>query len=169
MARSNKRTAPAAVVGALLACLAVPAAALEMQPILTLDVARGITDACLAKAEQEGWLMHVAVMDVHGNLKYYARMDGSQLFSQEIAMAKASTSAKIPRPTKQLADFAYANPEQSPGAIAFVPGIALFEGGLPIMTEGGVHIGGVGVSGSSGANDAICGQAGLDAVQDQLR
>lgn len=169
MAKLCKPATLAVALGSLWVGMATPAAALEMTPILTLEVARMISEACLARAGQEGWKMHVAVMDVHGNLKYYARMDGSQLFSQDIAMAKASTSAKIPRATKELADFAYGNPEQSPGAIAFVPGIALFEGGLPIMTEDGIHIGGVGVSGSSGANDGKCGQAGLDAVQDQLR
>lgn len=159
----------AVACGAIWSAAATPAAALEMEPVLTMDVAKRIAETCVARAQQEGWKMHVAVMDVSGNLKYYVRMDGSQLLSQEIAMSKADTTAKIPRSTKTLADFAYGNPEQSPGAIAFVPGIALFEGGLPIMTADGAHIGGLGVSGSSGANDGICGQAGLDAVQDALK
>jgi uncharacterized protein GlcG (DUF336 family) len=37
------------------------------------------------------------------------------------------------------------------------------------MTTGGVHIGGVGVSGSTARNDEACAQAGLDAVKDELK
>ena len=59
--------------------LVLPASALEMRPILTLDVARKIVEACIAKAQQEGWKMHVAVLDIGGNLKAFARMDDAQL------------------------------------------------------------------------------------------
>ena len=37
------------------------------------------------------------------------------------------------------------------------------------MTADGVHIGGVGVSGSTAQNDEACVQAGLDAVKDELK
>ena len=46
------------------AVLALPASALEMRPILTLDVARKIVEACINKAQQQGWKMHVAVLDI---------------------------------------------------------------------------------------------------------
>jgi hypothetical protein len=49
------RFCKAALIGgftALFAALA-PASALEMRPILTLDVARKIVDGCLAKAQQQ--------------------------------------------------------------------------------------------------------------------
>jgi uncharacterized protein GlcG (DUF336 family) len=45
----------------------------------------------------------------------------------------------------------------------------VIQGVLPIMTVGGVHIGGVGVSGSTAQNDEACAQAGLDAVKDALK
>ena len=37
------------------------------------------------------------------------------------------------------------------------------------MTTGGVHIGVVGVGGSTAQNDEACAQAGLDAVKDELK
>jgi uncharacterized protein GlcG (DUF336 family) len=37
------------------------------------------------------------------------------------------------------------------------------------MTGGGVHIGGVGGSGSTTQNDEACAQTGLDAVKDELK
>jgi glc operon protein GlcG len=58
------------------------ASALEMRPILTLDVARKIVDGCLAKAQQQGWKMHIAVLDIGGNLKAFVRMDDAQLISE---------------------------------------------------------------------------------------
>jgi glc operon protein GlcG len=135
------KTAVACGLGAL---LALPASALEMRPISTLDIARKIVEACIAKAQQQGWKMHVAVLDIGGNLKAFARMDDAQLISEEVAMRKAYTAAALPR-------------------------VAVIQGGLPIMTADWVHIGGVGVSGSTAQNDEACAQAGLDAVKDELK
>ena len=125
---------------AVLACTG-PASALEMRPVLTLDVARKIVDGCLTKAQQQGWKMHIAVLDIGGNLKAFVRMDDAQLISEEVAMRKAYTAAALPRSTRETADLAYSNPDRRPGGIAFLPRVAIIQGGLPIMTAGGVHIG----------------------------
>jgi uncharacterized protein GlcG (DUF336 family) len=109
----------AALVCGLVALLALPASALEMRPTLTLDVARKIVEACIAKAQQEGWKMHVAVIDIGGNLKAFARMDDAQLISEEVAMRKAYTAAALPRSTRETADLAYSNPERRPAGSPF--------------------------------------------------
>jgi len=97
------------LAGGLAVVLALPgpAPALEMRPILTLDVAGKIVDGCLNKAQQQGWKMHVAVLDIGGNLKAFARMDDAQLISEEVAMRKAYTAAALPRSTRETADLAY--------------------------------------------------------------
>ena len=77
-----------AVVWVIMAFPAMPAPALEMRPVLTLDVARKIVEACIAKAQQQGWKMHVAVLDIGGNLKAFARMDDAQLLSEEVGHAE---------------------------------------------------------------------------------
>jgi glc operon protein GlcG len=161
--------AKAALLGCLAALLGTPASALETRPILTLDVARKIVEACIAKFQQEGWKMHVAVLDIGGNLKAFARVDDAQLISEEVAMPKAYTAAALPRSTRETAELAYNNPEWRPSGIAFLPRVAVIQEGLPIMTAGGVHIGGVGVSGSTAQNDEACARAGLDAVKDALK
>jgi uncharacterized protein GlcG (DUF336 family) len=163
------RFAAAALLGCLAALLATPAPALETRPILTLDVARKIVEACITQAQKQGWKMHVAVLDVGGNLKAFARMDDAQLISEEVAMRKAYTAAALPRSTRETAELAYSNPERRPGGIAFLPRVAVIQGGLPIITASGVHIGGVGVSGSTAQNDEACAQTGLDAVKDDLK
>ena len=160
------KTAVACGLGAL---LSLPASALEMRPILTLDIARKIVEACIAKAQQQGWKMHVAVLDIGGNLKAFARMDDAQLISEEVAMRKAYTAAALPRSTRETAELAYSNPDRRPSGIAFLPRVAVIQGGLPIMTADGVHIGGVGVSGSTAQNDEACAQTGLDAAKDELK
>ena len=37
------------------------------------------------------------------------------------------------------------------------------------MSGDGYHLGGIGVSGDTGANDAICAQAGIDAAAEDLK
>ncbi len=150
------------------ALIIVPTAtAAEERPILTASAAMKMVHGCIAKAASEGWLMHIAIIDNHGNLKAYHRMDDAQLLSQDVSLAKARTSAVSPRSTKQWGEMAFSG--GGPSAAAFVPGMNYFEGGLPIMTSGGDHIGGIGVSGDTGANDAVCAQAGIDAAADDLQ
>ena len=145
-----------------LALTAVPAAAqVEDRPMLTGDAAMTMIHGCLTKAAENGWRMHIAIMDNHGNLKGYHRMDDAQLLSQDISMAKARSSALAPLSTQQWGEIAFG---KGVSAAAFVPGVNYFEGGLPIMTADGQHIGGIGVSGDTGANDAICARAGIEAA-----
>ena len=136
-------------------------AQVSSRPMLTGTAAMEMVQGCIAKADAEGWRMHIAILDNHGNLKAYHRMDDAQLLSHDVAMAKARTSASSPRSTQQWGDMAFGN---GLSAAAFVPGLNFFEGGLPILTADGAHLGGIGVSGDTGANDAICAQAGIDAA-----
>lgn len=162
------RSLSAALIIASFAAAVAPAAeAVEERPILTAAAARKMVDGCLATAEAEGWLMHIAIMDSHGNLKAYHRMDDAQLISQDVALGKARSSAASPRSTLQWAEMAFGGGAVGPAA--FVPGVIYFEGGLPIMTAGGYHVGGIGVSGDTGANDAVCAQAGIDAAAEELQ
>ena len=128
----------AALIGGFAALCATlrPASALETRPILTLDVAREIVEACVGQAQKQGWKMHIAVLDIGGNLKAFVRMDDAQLISEEVAMRKAYTAAALPRSTRETADLAYSNPDRRPGGIAFLPRVAVIQGGLPIMTGG---------------------------------
>ncbi|MDA0369465.1 MAG: heme-binding protein [Proteobacteria bacterium] len=154
-----------ASAAAIVGLTVLSASAAEMRPILTLEVAQKMANACLAMAKAESWPMHVSIMDNHGNLKFYARMDDTALLPQKISMMKAETSAGFPVSTKQISNFGFA--DGAPTPFAFVPGLIFFEGGVPIMA-GTAHIGAIGVSGSSAENDGKCAQAGIDAVAGDL-
>lgn len=160
-----KKTLVSISAAAMMAAAAGSAVAIEQRPFLTLDVAKKMADACEARAKQEGWKMNIAILDSGGNLKHFSRMDDSFLKSIDIALIKAETSAGFPFSTKTVGEIAAT---RVPG-IAHVPGIATFEGGLPIMTADGKHIGSIGVSGATAEQDGICAQAALDAVKNDLK
>lgn len=160
-----KKTLISMTAASVLAAVAGSAAAIEQRPFLTLEVAKKMAAACEAKARQEGWNMNIAIVDSGGNLKYFLRQDDSFLKSIEIAQMKAGTSAGFPFSTKQVGEIAAT---RVPG-IAHVPGIATFEGGLPILTADGKHIGAIGVSGATAEQDGMCAQAAVDAVKNDLK
>ncbi len=132
---------------------------------LSLDMAKKMADAAEAKAIEAGLKIVVAIMDNHGNLKYYRRMDGNNFVSVRMAQLKAMTSASIPISTKALSE---RNNSIEGGPYLGVPGIVLLEGGLPIITKDGEHIGSIGISGANPQLDGECAQAGLDAISGAL-
>ncbi len=164
----NGRTLLAVMVMALTTVVfAGGAQALDQKPILTLDMAKKIADACEAKAIAEGWRpVNIAVFDDGGNLKLFRRQENAFLGSIQVSQMKGHSSAMFPFPTRLFAELAYGkdgNAGPLPG-LAEIPGIASFAGGLPIVTAGGQQIGGVGVSGATADEDEACAQAGVDAI-----
>ncbi len=102
--------------------------------------------------------MAIAVVDNHGFLVYYERMDDTQTASVQIALDKAKTAAMLRRPTKALED-AIVKGRVVLMSIAASP----VEGGVPIMS-GGKVIGGIGVSGANSDQDAAAAVAGIKAA-----
>jgi glc operon protein GlcG len=132
---------------------------------LSLEMAKRMADAAEATALGKDLKIVIAIMDAHGNLKYYRRMDGNNFVSVRMAQLKALTSASIPISTKDLAKRNEGLPN---GPYRGVPGIVLLEGGLPIITQDGQHIGSIGISGANPELDGICAQAGVDALREML-
>jgi uncharacterized protein GlcG (DUF336 family) len=147
------------------------AQALDSKPILTLDMAKAMADACEALAISEGWRpVNIAIFDDGGNLKLFRRQENAFVGSIQISQLKGHSSAIFPFPTRRFADIAFGKdgqPGPVPG-IAEVPGIASFPGGLPILTGDGRQIGGIGISGATSGEDEQCAQAGIDAIADML-
>jgi glc operon protein GlcG len=132
---------------------------------LSLDMAKEMADAAEDASKKHSLKIVIAIMDNHGNLKYYRRMDGNNLVSVRMAPLKALTSASIPISTKELA----LKNEQLPNRpYGTVREIVLLEGGLPIITTDGQHIGAIGISGATPELDGICAQAALDIIKNKL-
>lgn len=120
--------------------------------------AKKIAAGVVAECQKNGWNVAVAVVDNHGFLVYFERMDNTQTASMEIAVGKAKAAATYRRPTRVFADVI----NKGGVATATLPGVFASPGGLPIMVDGKVT-GGVGVSGVTGDQDEQCSKAGLGA------
>ena len=118
--------------------------------------AKKIAAGVIAECAKNQWNVAVAVVDNHGYLVYFERMDNTQTASMDIAVGKAKAAATYRRPTRAFADVI----NKGGPATATLPGVFASPGGLPIMAEGKVT-GGVGVSGVTGDQDEQCAKAGL--------
>ncbi len=132
---------------------------------LSLAMAKKMADSAEQKAIEKNLKISIAILDAHGNLKYYRRMDGNNFISVRMSQLKAMTAASIPISTKALAE---RNKSMDNSPYSSVPGIVLLEGGLPIITKDGQHIGAIGISGATPELDGICAQAALDAIAAEL-
>jgi glc operon protein GlcG len=117
--------------------------------------AKAIAAKVIAECAKNQWNVAVAVVDNHGYLVYFERMDNTQTASMDIAVGKAKAAATYRRPTRVFMDVINKAP-----ATATLPGVFASPGGLPIMADGKV-VGGVGVSGVTGDQDEQCSKAGL--------
>ena len=133
---------------------------------LTLEDAKILLDAAEKKAQELGVPETICICDDGGHAIALHRMTGARLTGVEIAMAKAFTAAGHRRPTHKFNE-----PPGGPalpgneafGIHAMHPGrFAIFVGGFPIEIEGAV-VGGIGVSGGTGAQDTAVAEAAIGA------
>jgi uncharacterized protein GlcG (DUF336 family) len=130
---------------------------------VTMEQAQKAIEAARKKAEKLDTQMCIAVVDSGANLKGFLRMDDAWVGSIDIAIKKAKTAVffmmptgaigKLSQPGKSLYGIEHSN-----------EGLITFPGGLPIVDEEGVLIGGLGVSGSSVENDHAVAEAGVKVV-----
>ena len=148
------------LVAAIFAVFATTAFAQDKRPDYGTAVnaagAKKIAADVIAECQKNSWNVAVAVVDNHGFLVYFERMDNTQTASMDIAVGKARAAATYRRPTRVFADVI----NKGGPATATLPGVFASPGGLPIMVDGKVT-GGVGVSGVTGDQDEQCAKAGL--------
>jgi len=132
---------------------------------ITLEQALAVVSAAREKAEKQGTLMDIAVVDAGANLTAFVRMDGAFLGSIDIAIKKAKTARFFDMPTGKLGELA--QPGQPLFNIEFSNGgLITFPGGLPLKDKNGNIIGAIGVSGSSVENDHEVASAGAEALKE---
>jgi glc operon protein GlcG len=129
-------------------------------PDVRLDQAKKMAAGALAEAQKNKWRVATAIVDNHGFLVYFEKMDDTQTAGVETAIEKARTAAMFRRPTKVMEDAL----NKGRASILGFPGVTPVDGGLPIMVDGRV-LGGIGVSGVNADQDAQVAQAGLNALK----
>ena len=125
-------------------------------PDVTVTQAKKIAAGVVAECAKNNWNIAVAVVDTHGTLVYYEKMEDTQYASADIAIGKAKAAATYRRPTRVFADVI----NKGSPATATLPGVFASPGGVPIMV-GGKVIGAAGVSGVTGDQDEQCSKAGV--------
>ena len=89
-------------VGIFLAALATGGAphAMESKPILTLEMAKKMADACETLQNTQGFRpVIIAIHDDGGNVKLFRRQENAFLGSILVATMKATTSSSFPFPS----------------------------------------------------------------------
>ncbi|MDG2175969.1 MAG: heme-binding protein [Gammaproteobacteria bacterium] len=129
---------------------------------ISLSDAKTVTAAAVEVAQNNGWLMAIAIVDTGGHLVYFEKLDGTQTGSVEVAIDKARSAALFRRPTKVFED----GVAQGGQGIRLLNlrGAVPLDGGIPIIVDGEL-IGGIGMSGGSGEQDGIAARAGAAAVE----
>ncbi len=133
---------------------------------LTLDVARKILDAALAKGvELKLKPLVITILDARGCVKVTAAQDGTSLLRTEIANGKAfgalamgMGSRALFKRAQEQAYFIDAVNALAQGRLVPVPG------GVLIQDGSGALLGAVGVSGDTSDNDETCAVAGIEAA-----
>jgi uncharacterized protein GlcG (DUF336 family) len=132
---------------------------------LTLDVARKILDAALAKGvEMKLKPLVVTVLDTRGCVKVTAAQDGTSLLRAEIALGKAYGALAIGVGSRAL----YQRAQEVPYFIGAVNTLAQgrlvpVPGGV-LIQNGAILLGAVGISGDTSDNDEVCAIAGIEAA-----
>ena len=149
------------MLGLSLVAFAVAASAQgrpDYGPAVNTATAKKVAAGTIAECQKNSWKVAVAVVDTHGYLVYFERMENTQYASNDIAIGKARAAATYQRPTRVFADVI----NKGGPATATLPGVFASPGGVPIMVDGKVT-GAVGVSGVTGDQDEQCAMAGVSA------
>ena len=178
MLRSNRWVVTAVAVVGLASAVVAPSRVAQERPAergerarggaintkdISLEQARDVMNAALAKAGETKTKMDIAVVDAGGNLKSFYRMDGAWIGSIDISIRKAKTARFFDMPTGEIGKLS-----QPGGPLYQIEhsngGLITFPGGVPIKSADGTVIGAIGVSGSSVENDHTVAAAGAAAI-----
>jgi uncharacterized protein GlcG (DUF336 family) len=134
-----------------------------MKPAITLDDAKKLLAAAEAEARRNNWEVVIAILNDGGRIVAVHRMDGARPGNDDIAIAKATTSAMTCRPSAVWEKWI----EGPHRAYATFPFIAA-QGGLPIIIDGDL-IGAIGVSGVRSTQDEQIAMAAIKVVFPQAK
>lgn len=125
---------------------------------LNHDGIRALIDAAVAKADEMGVPMGIAVANDGARIVGYLLMDGARVLAQDSASAKAMTAASHRMPTHAI-DY-----NIGMGLSVSTQGKVLpLKGGVPIIIDG-YCVGGIGCGSGTGEEDLMVAKAALAAV-----
>lgn len=133
--------------------------------MISLDKAVEALRASEKKAKELGIAVSTAIIDDHGTLIAFSRMDGALNISPRFSYAKAFTSASLGLPSGDVSAYAAEGKPYFSINTAFGGELMVIAGGLPVK-KGGKIIGGVGVGGSADVSqDVECAKAAVAVLE----
>jgi uncharacterized protein GlcG (DUF336 family) len=127
---------------------------------ITAERAEQLIQVGVAEAKKHNWPLDIAVVDNHGDLVAFVRMDGAQLASIPISQHKARVAARFRRETVL---FENAMVKQGINTFATLDDVIASRGGIPLV-ENGKLIGGIGCSGATGSQDEVICKAAASTI-----
>jgi|SRR5579872_6824255 len=127
-------------------------------PKSLFELNRKFIDAALAKANELGVKVSIAVVDAHGDPIIVERMPGAISMTPKMAMGKASASAIFMRPTGEFEPRIQQNSTFWSGISSMTSGALLFGRGAVPLKRSGETIGAIGVSGGTPDQDEMIAQ-----------
>ena len=133
---------------------------------LTTGGAKSMLTAAIAKAEEFGIAVTVAIVDAGGHMLVLERMDGGRFHTVHSSTTKAVTAASNKRPTTTKGAQGQELDTLHAIGLSLAAGPARWtalEGGFPVIVEGEC-LGGIGVSGGDWQQDQDIALAAVSAV-----
>jgi glc operon protein GlcG len=131
----------------------------EAAPPYGMPISMAQADKVLAAAQAEAARLSshinaIAVVDTHGELVVFARMDDATIHSIAFAQQKARSAARSRRASATP-------PPEMAAALTSMPDFVALPGGVPIVLNGKT----IGAIGVSGGNDLAIALAGVNALK----
>lgn len=138
-----------------------------MSARLTAEAAQAAVDAATAVAAARGLSITVVVLDDAAVPTRLSRMNGARALSVDLATRKAETAAFTGRATHEWAGMLRDDEDLARSALASMPGLVLFGGGVPVHRFDAV-IGAIGVSGAAQDEDQQLAELAVAALLRQF-
>lgn len=123
----------------------------QATPMITYDYASSLVARAVEEAKKRNHAVCVAVVDIAGNLKAFAQMDGSPLIAQKFSLQKAQ-AALMGLPSGALGSALESAGSGMHLNFAVNEDISLLPGGFPVM-DGESIIGAIAVGGAPTTDD----------------
>lgn len=135
----------------------------KIKDTITLEDARRVIDAAIAKAAEIRQPQDIAVVDAGGNLKAHVRMDTANIGSVHISINKAYTAIAFQCQTKDLTEATRPTGDLYGLNDAHGGRLVVFPGGIPLVRDGQI-VGAIGVSTGTIEQDQAVAEAGAAAL-----
>lgn len=135
---------------------------LVTQKLIDARTAMVMTQSAIDHAQENGWEVTVAVCDPSGVLQAFWKTNAVIPAAVEFAIDKAFTAATLRKSTAAFGERMASSAGLSLG-LAARERLITWAGGVPVF-DGGICVGGIGVSGAKDHEDVACALFAISAV-----